>query len=333
MEYVVRLDTEYTTTNSPIVFNMGYVNQKTPTYNCITQIPNHDILVKSQEPDLFQEVTNNVLQSNKEGSYATLIYDLGNAINPPLLYPVKTYQALNINNHDTLLRIFNQELPAVYNPTNQLNLADNNGTVGVLTKVYEYVYELYFNSISSIGVGNQYNPQWELVYVGVNNFLSGAKYPAQLLKTLMQLTTTTGTTRHSIAITLSRVLYQYLGEPIPCEITYNETGKIWEIHLFSSSFVAWLLGINGNTELGQTTTLTSRRAKTNYLWFIYVLAQRLFPAFVKFKFVFESKDNFNAKFNIGVVGDDDYYNPTQLYGAYKVVSNSNTFNTKGYIYA
>lgn len=324
------LANQYCTVNAPLVIEMGYVNQKSENYKCLTKINSEDLRVTPLQPNAEQMISNNTLQVGTIGSYSVLVHE--NVNDTQNLFSFYAFGNLSINNQDALLSIFNQELPAIYKSSNVLNNADNFATTGIMAYLYEFIYNLYYNSISSIGIRAEYNRDWELVYVGAANFLSNAVYPAKCLQTLMQISSLTGTRVKDIAICLSRLLYQFTGVATPIEINYIQESDLYQITLYSSSFGAWVLGQIGSSELGVTTVLTGRSLRQDYFWFIYSVAERLIPPFVKFNFEFRDREAFTDRFNIDIVDADDYILEELVYNAYEVVNNNKNFNTKGYLY-
>lgn len=325
--YVVKQNNTYNTTDSPIVFEMGFYNQKTLNYKCITKINDDDIIINENIGKITLIANNKLLASNNM-SYSIILYDKNNPISLTP-YNFYLYSNLHINNEIGLLQILNSELPNIYNPLEPLNNADNTASVAVMEAVYSYVYELYYNSISSIGVKDQYNSAWELVYVGVNNFLTGAKYPAELLKTLMRIKSQTGTRRHDIAILISRVLYQYTGGISPVEILFNSTSQQWEISIYNARLTdSWALG---TSQLGIDTILGKRGVTSWLFWFISALIQRLMPVSAKWIIYNYEYTNFIMRYNTDIVDNNDFYNPDVLYPCYAVINNKEGFNTQGYI--
>lgn len=324
--YIIALANTYCMTDAPLVVEMAYYNDKPSGYSCLTKLPASDILVVNTDDAI--NVRDNTVMVHTQGSYTVLVYDKN--LPTPLPFSFYAFTNLFVNNHVSLLSIFNQELPEIYNAADPLNYADNYAITGVFAEVYKYIYELFYNTITSIGVGSEYNKDWELVFVGVNNFLSGAVYPSQLLKTLMQIKTLTGTRVKQIATCLSRILYQYTGESTPVSVRYNSTARRWDINIYAATYNVWVLGVSGSSELGVTTKLSNGQQQS-YFWFVGEVAKRIMPAFTKFRINSTSRAIFDASYNIGDVNADDYVNPDLIYDAYEVVNNDNVFNTRGYL--
>jgi len=248
----------------------------------------------------------------------------------PVPLSVYAYQSLFINNTTNLLQIISQELPAIYSNDNLPNLADNFATAAVFERVYSFIYNQFYDAISSVGEGKEYNRMWEQVYIGSNDFLLTAKYPAEFIKTLMQVGTRTGVKIKDISIVISRLMYQFSGFPFPVEIVFDDANNRYDVNIYNMPTIdQWILGYS---QLGINTILTTELQRSD-LWFIYLTLKRLMPVFVKFRINYFDADKFNTDFRVDLVDEDDYLLDSINYNAYMVVNNNNIYNTKGYIYA
>lgn len=339
LNYSIQIASTYNQTASPIIFNVGYYNTKISGYKCISLIPSSTYMIYPFNNDL-QQIQNNILQAGHKGSYTVQFLDMNYPDNESIIYSFYIFEKPFIINQDILLRVINRELPEIYNPTNQLNHVDNYASSGIINEVYNYIYELFYNSMTSIGAtilgddinsGAGYNPNWETVYIGVTNFLQNATYPAAFLKTLMTINTKCSVQKFSISITLSRLCYQFLGITVPVYIEYNDDiKKSYTINIYYTENGAWVLGDSILSVLGSTTTLVNENSK-DFLWIIQTIANRLMPAFVNFKISYHPITLFNSSFNISDVSSGvDFIDTSVIYDAYIVINNNNVFNTQGY---
>jgi hypothetical protein len=258
-----------------------------------------------------------------------LVYALEYPDLPPKLFSLYAYESPQPITPELILGILNGELPSIYNPNDELNKADNFGMSTVLAAIYQQVYTLFYNSIMSVGSGNQYNQNWEFVYIGINNLLQNAAYPAQLLSTLMRIPTQTSIQIAPMALFISRIAFQYSGSTTPVQIVYNLASDEYLINLYTSENVGWQLGVPGRTELGESTYLFETRASA-FLYILCSIIGRLMPVQIKYSLEPLSKLVFNTDFNTAVVEIQDYIDPAVQYDAYEVVNNNNTLNAKGY---
>ncbi len=326
--YSIALANTYSATYTPLAVLAGYVNQKSMAYNCITQIPTTDYVAYPFNNDLTI-INSNMLQTPTEGSYSIFLYDT-TTTNPPIPFSFYVFRKFFNISDEILLQLINRELPAIYSPDNELNNVDNIASAGVIKALYDYIYSLFWNALTSVGTGTGYNSQWETVYIGATNFLQNATYPAQFLRTLMNVNTQTSTQAFSIAQCLSRLIFQFTGVSAPVEVAYDSAGKKYLINIFYEGFSGWILGITGHTELGITTILGDT-GSNSFLWIINEVANRLMPAYVKFSIIYLSTTEFDAQFNTSIVDSSDFINPAIIYDAYEVVNNNNVFNTQGYL--
>ena len=331
-DYVASLANINTVTNAPLALQLGYINIKSPSYTCITKIDSENIVYNIFEVNDVQIINNYIFQVGVPQSYHLTVYDKNAISTNPIPFSVYAYHDLHINNKENILQIFSQELPTIYKNSNKYNYADNYAIATILQNVYFYVYTLYYNSVTSIGVNNSYNENWELIYIGMHNFLSQAKFPAELIKTLMHMGGNPSIKIQDISIVISKVMYQYTGISVPVSIKYKQSTNQWDVKIYYSSGTQWLLGVNGASELGVTTRLSSSSAKQSFLWFIYDLVKRLMPAYVKFNLSYFTYQVFVTEFNLSIVDNNDYYSENFIYDAYMTVNNNKNYNTKGFIY-
>lgn len=329
--YYIALANAYNLTSSPLVVNVGFYNQKTMDYQCITKLDKDDYIVLVPNKNMTI-IDTNIVQTINPGSYTIQVIDRNDSENVPLLYNFSVITKPFTLNQDLILRTINRELPNIYKSSELFNNADNFASAGVLSALYDFIYQLYWNSITSIGVENGYNSSWEYVYIGVNNFLNNAidGYPAQFLRTLMNVNTQTSVQGFSLAQTLSRLIYQFTGTTAPVVIEYIPAGRKYYINIYYSITTGWLLGIPGRSELGITTYLESGSGNA-FLWILSTVIERLMPAFVGYQINYITIDVFNDTYNVTDVGIDDYIDPAVIYDAYEVVNNNNNFNTRGYL--
>lgn len=327
MIYTAGLDNTYNTINAPFVIEMGKKTTKAEGYQCLTKVPSANILLKYQDDGMI-EVNNHAFMVSSIGSYSVLCYDTSNPMPVPL--SVYAYQSLFINNTTNILQIISQELPAIYSNDNLPNLADNFATAAVFERAYSFIYKLFYDAVSSVGEGKEYNRMWEQVYIGSNDFLLTAKYPAEFIKTLMQVGTRTGVKIKDISIVISRLMYQFSGFPFPVEIVFDDANNRYDVNIYNMpTIMQWVLGYS---QLGINTILTTELQRSD-LWFIYLTLKRLMPVFVKFRINYFDADKFNTDFRVDLVDENDYLLDSVNYNAYMVVNNNNIYNTKGYIYA
>lgn len=333
--YIINIASTYQQTFSPIEFMVGYKNIKIEhnNYQCISLIQPSHYVIHPLNNDL-QVIQNNILQASKEGSYSVQLFNMNNSITDAIIYSFYIFEKPFIMNQDIILRLINKELPNIYNASNKLNMIDNYASAGVINKLYNYVYELFYNAITSIGTTinglSGYNNNWETVYIEVTNFLQNAAYPAKFLNTLININTQCSVQRFSIAITLSRLCYQFLNTYTPVYIVYVPSTNIYLITIYYSDNNAWILGDNIYSVLGETTILANSNLKS-FLWIIQTIANRLIPASIKFMIQYEQISIFNSNFNISAVNTGiDFIDTTIIYDAYMVVNNNNVFNTQGY---
>jgi hypothetical protein len=329
--YTVTLANTFSTTNSPLVLEVAYDNIKSINYTCKTLLPSNAVRYNTVTNDYIQKVTNNIIQVAVAGSYHIYVYDTTSATIIPLPFSFYAFDNLHINNKENILQIFSQELPTIYKNTEQFNYADNLAIASVINRVYDYMYGLYYDSLMSVGTGNSYNVNWELVYVGVKNFLSQAFYPSQFINTLIKLGAYASMRVQDISITLSKIMYQYLNIPVPVSIVYDAPTNLWTINIYYTPAQTWLLGVAGSTELGVTTYLSNINAQSGFLWFIAELAERLMPSYVKYKISYINYSTFLVDFNTTIVDSGDYYSENFIYEAYMTVNNNNNYHTRGYI--
>lgn len=327
--YQIGIANTYNQINAPLIIDSGYYNTKVSGYKCITQLNSTEYnIVPINNQKNIVNINNITVLTKMVGSYTLQLIDPSQADNEVVLFSFYTFQNIPVTNSDNLSLIFNQELPAIYKSNEPYNDIDNSGTIAVLSEVYKTIYSLFFNSISSLGVSGVYNSEWEYVYLGVYNLLENAVYPAEFLKTLMNINTQCSTQRFSTAITISRLIYQFIGYPIPVQIVYNSVFKGYDINIFYTTMGEWSLEVPGYSELGITTILSSGGG--TFLWVINKIILKLMPAHVKWRIQFPPITDFNLNFNISDVNSNDFYNPNILYDAYQVINNFNNFNTQGF---
>lgn len=330
--YTITLANTFLTTNSPLVLELAYNNVKSIKYTCKTLLPSNAIKYNTITKDYIQEVTNNIIQVGVAGSYHIYVYDNTSSSIEPLPFSFYAFDNLHINNKENILQIFSQELPTIYKNIEPYNYADNLGISSVITTVYDYMYGLYYDSLMSVGTGKSYNANWELVYVGVKNFLTQAIYPSQFINTLIKLGAYASMRVQDISIALSKIMFQYLDIPTPISIVYDAPTNLWTINIYYTPSAVWLLGVAGSTELGVTTYLSNLNAQSGFLWFVSELASRLMPSYVKYHLSFINYSTFLTRFNTGIVGANDYYSENFIYDAYMTVNNNNNYNTRGYVF-
>lgn len=328
-QYFVGLNNTYNTTNTPLVIQAGYYNQKSVNYSCITKLPHTQYVAYPFNNDLTV-INNYMLQTDVENSYTILFYDKLNDTNPPIPFSFYVFKKLFNINTINLEQLINRELPSIYNSEEPLNAIDNYASAGALKELYNYIYSLFWNSLTSVGVGESYNSQWEEVYIGATNFLQNAAYPARFLKTLMNINTQTSTQAFSIAQCLSRLIFQFVGVATPVEVVWNPSTQQYNINIYYINFPGWKLGVDGFTELGVTTILGGGESNP-FLWIIKTVANRIMPAYVKWSIAYLTPEYFNNNFQITLVTNNDFIDSNQIYDAYKVVNNNNIFNTQGFI--
>lgn len=331
--YFTAIENTYYATNAPLTVVTGYYNTKMSGYECITKLNNNDYevvpyVLTAQQESAFININTNTVMTKNENSYTLFVIDFSQTDNPPIPYSFYTYNNVTFLSSDGVADILLQEYPAIYKDFNILNQINNAGNVSVLYQLYRVLYSIFYNSITSVGANGTYNNKWEYVYLGVNNLLNNAKYPVNFLKTLMNINTQCSTQGFSIAITISRLTFQFIGIKVPVQVVYDDMLGGYYINIYYNVPDVWSLGTPGFTELDDTTYLLG--AGTGYLWVINLLVARLMPAFVKWQIQYLSLDTFETNFDVADVDIDDYYNPAILYDAYMVVNNNNNFNTKGY---
>lgn len=315
---------------SPIVFAMGEYQTKVSGYKCITQLSPHSFIIQPQTKTNITQINNSTLQCNTLGNFSVLGYVVGG--DKPILYSFRIYETPLILGKEALLSIINQELPAIYKHTNVLNNMDNNGIAAVLASVYEEVYNAFYSAIMSVGTAHGYNPNWEFVYLGLNNFLQNAIYPAAFIQTLIRVPTLTSIQIPPMAQLISRLAFQFTGLNTPVAIIYDSDSKIYNINIYTQNAEGWSLGIPTRTELGDTTYLISG-SSSPFLYIISLIIGRLMPVQVKYIInVFSYTADFLTLFNVDDVESPDFIDPSVTYDAYEVVNNNNQFNTKGYFY-
>jgi hypothetical protein len=328
-QYFVGLNNTYNTTNTPLVVQAGYYNQKAVEYSCITKLLPSQYKAYSFNNDLTV-INDYMLQTDVEGSYTVLFYDKLSNTNPPIPFSFYVFrQQFNINAIN-LEQLINKELPSIYSVEEPLNAIDNYASSETIKALYDYIYNLFWNSLTSVGVEKSYNLQWEEVYIEATNFLQNAVYPAQFLKTLMNINTQTSTQAFSIAQCLSRLIFQFNGEAAPVEVVWDFNTQQYNINIYYTTFIGWQLGVPGSSELGITTILGGLESNP-FLWIINTVANRIMPAYVKWNINYLNIAEFNNNFQIALVTNNDFINSNQIYNAYKVVNNNNIFNTQGFI--
>lgn len=329
--YFIGFDNTFVTPNSPLVVEFGAYITKENGYKCITKYDKSDYDVLPLYKNGLYKVNDNVVQCSRVGNYSLAVYDLLADIQTPLIYSFYAYQSPQIINKEMCLQIINAELPTIYKPSNELNNADNNGIAQVMADVYKEVYTLFYGIITSLGVENEYNPNWESVYIGVNKFLNNAAYPAQFLKTLMQVATKTGVSFKDIATFASRISYQFIGEPVPVRVFYQELTNSYrvDIYLPDDTFgdKVWFLGYS---TLGNNTYLFDKIGNA-YIYILCKLITRLMPVTVKYNIRLLPYQEFLNNFDTVTVTGNDYIDHSINYDAYVVINNNNLFNTKGYL--
>lgn len=330
-KYIISFANTFLTTNSPLVLELAYENIKSNHYTCKTLLPSNAIRYNLVTNNYIQKVTNNIVQVGVAGSYSIYVYDNTSTVIIPLPFNFYAFDNLHINNKENILQIFSQELPTIYKNTEPFNYADNLAIASVINRVYDYIYSLYYDSLMSIGTGNSYNANWELVYVGVKNFLSQAFYPSQFINTLIKLGAYASMRVQDISIALSKIMYQYLNVPVPVSIVYNASNNLWAINIYYTPPNTWLLGVDGSSELGVTTYLSSSNTESGFLWFVSELAERLMPSYVKYNLLYFNYSTFLVDFNTTIVDSGDYYSENFIYDAYMTVNNNNNYHTRGYI--
>jgi len=327
--YYIAINNTYNAIEAPLIVLAGYYNEKVGGYKCITQLNNDEYKIVPYIPynskDLITEINNNTIMVSMVDDYTIFLNDFSQTDNPPIPFNFHAFQNIYIINENVLSILLEQELPALYNSDNVLNMADNAGNSAVLNAIYDNLYLLFYDSIISLGTGTYYNQNWELVFFNAINILQNIKYPAALLGTLLQINTQTSTQRFSIATTISKLAYQIIGTSVPVHIVYD-TG-LWNIRIFYQPG-DWFLGEAGKSELGDTTYLSDGNA--GFLFIINLIIARIMPAFVKWEISYLPMATFETEFNISDVNINDYINPDIRYDAYMVVNNNNQFNTKGY---
>ncbi len=330
--YKVAIANDYVAVDSPLVFELGYYNTKLSGYKCITQIlPYFGAFyqIVPFTPGIIN-VNDTTVMVKDEGNYTVFVNDPSQSDNDPIPFNFYAWQNVYEMNIETLNFILSQELPSLYKSTNVLNDADNEGMAAVILETYGVLYFLFYSAITSIGTGKAYNENWEFVFVGINKALQNAAYPAQFLKTLMRIKSQTSTQIFSLSITISRLLYQLINFEVPVEIVYDDMLGGYNINIYNERLDTWSLGVVDLGELDIHTRLLSRGS--SFIWLIDVIITRIMPAFVKWKINYLSMSVFNSTFNVNDVDDNDYYDPSVLYDAYVVSSNTNNFNTRGYLY-
>ncbi len=331
--YQIAIANTYQSTNSPLIIKAGYYNTKMSGYKCITQLDSSEYKIILSDLGIVQvkniiNINNITVMCKSEGNYTVFLLDPSQSDNGPLPFSFYAFNNIEPIDFNSMLFIFNQELPQIYSPTNALNAIDNVGTCAVLFEVYTLIYQIFYNSTTSIGVNGAYNSNWEFVYLGVFNLLQNATYPAEFIKTLMNINTQCSTQVFSTSITISRLIFQFLGFPVPVQMVYDGGLGGYFINIYYNIPDVWALGDAGFSELGDTTFLSSNGG--TFLWVITKIILRLMPAHVKWEIQLLSIAEFNADFDVADVDDNDFYDPSILYDAYQVVNNLNNFNTQGY---
>lgn len=334
MNYFCGILNNYKQTNSPLNIAVGRYNEKTDGYKCITKLENKNFkIINLSKNNIITKIPNyNAIMSDKAGSYFVLIYDVTTTENnlKPTLLPVYIFNELFNNTQTSVYKTITHELPQLYKYSNKYNNVDNLATAKVIEEVYLFIYNLFYNTVSSVGRGKVYNQNWEIVYFATNNLLKNFVYPADLIESLLQINGLVATKVKDIAIFLSRILYQMVGVLVPVYIYYNKNSKQYIITIYNTNLLsAWSLGDRDKSILGETTILTSR-TESQHLWIISILARRLMPCSNKFTIIFNSIEIFKEKFNTEIVKENDYIDDNVIYDAYGVVNNDNLFNTKGY---
>lgn len=331
MSYFIGCSNTFVNPNTPVVIEFGEYNLKSVgfgLYPCITKFSTNQYNLSLIDDSLYK-INRNTVQAAEIGSKSVLVYDLINANAAPQLFSFFVYESPLILSQEALLNIINQELPTIYKSSNVLNNADNSGISAVMAAIYKEVYSLFYNVITSIGSGNKYNTDWEYVYVGINNFLQNAIYPAEFIKTLMQVNSKTSIQIPQMAILISKLAFQFTGEISPIYIYYDLATDTYYINIYNSISPGWQLGVSGRSELGVTTFLNFGQT-TGYLYILSVIIGRLMPIQVKYLIGTYTIDDFNTAFNINDVDVNDYIDSSVNYDAYAVVNNNNIFNTQGY---
>lgn len=316
----------FTNPNAPIVIESGYYNTKQDGYKCLTKL---SISEKSLNPITaanMYKVNETTIQCATVGSYSVLVAN--KLLNTsPQLFSFTVYEAPQIINKEWLTQLINSELPTIYKSQNQLNNADNYGSATVLSIVYESVYQLFYNTITSIGKDKAYNSNWEYVYVGANNFLQNAVYPADFLNTLMQVITQTGISMPNLAILASKIAFQYTGLNNPVSMWYNPEDDVYYIDVYVNGvLIGWELGVS---ELGIDTVLSMASA-SQYSYILSEIVAKLIPITVNYQIQLLNYQDFLDGFNTAQVANSDYIDSAVKYDAYMVVNNNNIFNTKGF---
>lgn len=335
--YSVAIANDYTALDSPLIINAGYYNVKLSGYNCITQLDPSEYKIIPYTAGVIN-INDVTIMVKNPGSYTVFLNDPSQSDNAPVPLNFYAWQNVYEMNINTLNFILAQELPSLYKNTNILNAADNAGTTLVILETYATLYNLFYNSITSIGASigtgtnaqRGYNENWEFVYLGINKILQNAVYPAQFLKTLMRVKSQTSTQRFSLCIIISRLLFQLINVAVPVEIAYDSGAGRYNINIYNEIIDTWSLGTVDFGELDDHTYLLGEG--NSFIFLIGLIITRLMPAFVKWRINYFSIATFNSTFAVSDVDNNDYYNPAVLYDAYQVVNNNNNFNTKGFLY-
>lgn len=324
-QYLIGVDNTFTLPNSPIKIEMGKYFDVSG-YKSIRPLLSGEYWVKCLTQYCYG-VNDNTVQCALVGSYSFLITDKTEPSINPLPFSFYVYPSPLALGESWLLQLINGELPTIYNPNEILNDADNSGIAAVMSKLYRQLNELFYGTITSIGSGSSYSQDWEYVYIGVNNFLQNAVYPADFLRTMMRIPSQTGISMPDLAIITSRLAYQITGQPNPVEMYYSDTTDTYVINIYANStFGGWRLGVS---QLGVDTVLTTGESSP-YVYILSKILARLLPITVKYIINILTYDVFLAEFNTTQVLFNDYIDSSVKYQAYVVVNNNNLFNTKGY---
>lgn len=336
MAYYTYVDNMFTYPNAPIVVDVG-VDFTAPatTRQYIKRIlPNNIKVLDAFHGSELLVTSNNTVQVSRDGSYSLLIYTNEDAtpFTYKMIFSFFCYNNVQRLNTAYLVKLIGQELPSLLNPVAPYMKSIIFGYASVFATIYEQLYYLYYNTVESLGVEDEfgrkgYNSDLEYVYIGVNKFLENAVYPAPLLQTLMNVKTQTGITPTDIAIILSRIYYQFTGNEGACSVVWNQADNRYDIFIwYVSTIPYWILG----TSILGTNTILGSPDDTAFFWILYTIAQRLMPVTTKYKLIPLLSTDFVANYYVDEVGVDIFYNPAIKYDAYRVVNNNVSFNTQGF---
>jgi hypothetical protein len=326
MNNFIGIKNTFVNPNSPIVLECGYYNIKSGGYKCLTKLDSSQFNLNPITDKNIYLVNSNTLQCATIGNYSVLVTNKA-LYSAPQIFKFLVYDTPQIINKEWLAQLINSELPSIYQTQNPLNNADNYGSATVLSLVYDNIYQLFYNLITSVGENKAYSANWEYVYIGANNFLQNAVYPSNFLKTMMQIPTQTGISMIQLAIITSKLAFQFTGLPNPVSMYYDGVSKVYFIDIYrNSQTIGWELG---TSELGIDTVL-ARTESTQYSYILINIISKLLPITIKYQINFLIYQDFLDSFQINQVGDNDYIDASIKYDAYQVMNNNNIFNTKGF---